>query len=209
MFLSAESLELMADRDRILGLPGEDVRFLAYQFAAKWRHGMAGNSWLYMPGFFAVALAGWHWARSQPMRQLWLLGLALALLADLSARLLAPSGASLVIQAFESESGVLCHGAAATPSWRGSFMGLYTLITWCSFVIGSQQALSRRSLRPLVLAVVLTVVLALIRPWTVGDFTELWLQALLDGNQVAIVSLLAIPALAALLVGYQAKEKIA
>lgn len=207
MFLSAECLELMADSDRILGRPGENARFIAYQFAANWRHGMAGNSWLYMPGFYAVALAGWYWARSLPMRRLWLQGLALALLADLSARLLAPTGALLVIQAFEYKSGFLCHGAAATPSLRGSFVGLYTLITWCSFVIGCQQALCRQSLRPLLPAVVLTLALALIRPWTAGDFTELWLRAVLDGNQVAIVSLLAIPALAALLVCYQIQGK--
>ena len=207
MFLSAECLELMADSDRILGLPGEKARFLAYQFAASWRHGMAGNSWLYMPGFFAAALAGWYWALARPRWRLWLQGLALALLAELSARLLAPTGESLVIQAFENSSGLLCHGAAPTPSLKGSLVGLYTLITWCSFVIGSQRALRRRSLRPLALAVVLTVALARIRPWTVGDFTELWFRAVLDGNSVAIVSLLAIPALAALLVVYQIQGK--
>src|SRR5688572_3477612 len=203
MFLSAECLELMADSDQILGTPGENAKLLAYQFAASWRHGMAGNSWLYMPGFFGAALAGWYWALGRPRWRLWLQGLALALLADLSARLLAPTGASLVIQAFENSSGFFCHGAAPTPSLKGSFVGLYTLITWCSFVIGSQRALSRRSLRPLALAVVLAVALARIRPWTVGDFTELWFRAVLDGNQVAMVSLLAIPVLAALLVVYQ------
>jgi hypothetical protein len=207
MFLSAECLELMADSDRILGPPGENARFVAYQFAAHWRHGMAENSWLYMPGFFAVALAGWHWAVGQPMRRLWLQGLALALAADLSARLLAPAGALLVIQGFEHKTGFLCQGAVATPSLRGSLVGLYTLITWCSFVIGSQRALSRRSLRPLLLTVILTLALALIRPWTVGDFTGCWLRAVLDGNKIAIVSLLAIPALAALLVCYQIQDK--
>ena len=207
MFLSAESLELMADSDQIRGTQGENAKLLAYQFAASWRHGMAGNSWLYMPGFFAAALAGWYWALARPRWRLWFQGFALVLLADLSARLLAPTGASLVIQAFENSSGFLCHGATPTPSLKGSFIGLYTLITWCSFVIGSQRALSRRSLRPFALAVILAVALARIRPWTVGDFTELWLQALHDGNPVAIVSLLAIPVLAALLVVYQIQGK--
>ena len=54
MFFAAATLERTADLGGISAPPGREVRLLAYEYAARWRHGMAGNSPLYMPGFFAV-----------------------------------------------------------------------------------------------------------------------------------------------------------
>jgi hypothetical protein len=203
MFFSAESLELEADRDLIQGPQNGNARFAAYQFAAKWRHGMAGNSWLYMPGFFASALAAWHWALGQPARLLWMQVLPVSLSALLTAKLLAPAGTVLVIKTFEYSTGFLCAGTPAGPTLRGALVALYTLLTWCSVVIGSQLALCRRALRPLAVPVILNVVLALIRPWTVGDLSALWLQNVRAGEPVAIGSFLAILLSAALLVSHQ------
>ena len=53
MFLSADPLEQVAPSAA------------AWRFASDWRHGMAGNSWLYMPGFFATAAALWLYARTE------------------------------------------------------------------------------------------------------------------------------------------------
>ena len=57
MFFAAATLEQTAELGWISAPPGRDARAVAYEFAARWRHGMAGNSPLYMPGFFAVAIA--------------------------------------------------------------------------------------------------------------------------------------------------------
>lgn len=61
MFLAADSLEQLAAS----GAFG-DAREAqaAFAFAASWRHGMAGNSPVYMPGFFAVAIAAWIWSET-------------------------------------------------------------------------------------------------------------------------------------------------
>jgi hypothetical protein len=60
MFLSTDPLEQMAaEIQATRGLPAAD----AFQFAAAWRHGMAGNSWVFMPGFFVTAAAVWLHAR--------------------------------------------------------------------------------------------------------------------------------------------------
>ncbi len=209
MFFSAESLELAADWDRIQGPRNGNARFAAYQFAAKWRHGMAGNSWLYMPGFFASALAAWHWALGQPARLLWMEVLPVSLSALLTAKLLAPAGTVLVIKTFESSTGLLCPGTPAGPTFCGALVALYTLLTWCSFVIGSQLAFYRRSLCSLAVPVILNVVLALIRPWTVGDFSALWLQNVRVGDLVAISSFLAILLSAALLASHQTADQVA
>src|SRR5687768_10596337 len=61
MFSAAATLEHTAELGGISASTGRDAHAIAYEFAARWRHGMAGNSPLYMPGFFVVAIATWFW----------------------------------------------------------------------------------------------------------------------------------------------------
>ena len=64
MFLAAAPLETLAATGGLAGRHEADVVAEGYRVAADWRHGMAGNSPLYMPGFFALAVAAWFWADS-------------------------------------------------------------------------------------------------------------------------------------------------
>src|SRR5687767_1308759 len=69
MFFAAATLERTAELGWISPSPGRDARAVAYDFAARWRHGMAGNSPIYMPGFFAVAIAMWFWSAGKSLRR--------------------------------------------------------------------------------------------------------------------------------------------
>jgi hypothetical protein len=63
MFLSVVHLEAPGN---VAGGANDTLHLEAVlQFAADWRHGMAGNSPIYMPGFFALAAAAWYWTRNQ------------------------------------------------------------------------------------------------------------------------------------------------
>jgi hypothetical protein len=78
--------------------------------------------------------------------------------------------------------------------------GVLTLISWNSFVLSGQIAITRKSFRPLFVPAALSVALILTRPFTVGDLTSLWRQRIWQGDMVAIFSALLIPLLSALLV---------
>jgi hypothetical protein len=60
-------------------------------------------------------------------------------------------------------------------------------------VVACRRALARRSLVPLLIVPPMTVVLALIRPWTVGDFTALWIARASDADPIALTSAIAVP----------------
>ncbi|MBA3440877.1 MAG: hypothetical protein H0T92_13510 [Pyrinomonadaceae bacterium] len=205
MFLAAEGLERMAEAGRISGSLAVDTKAIAYGFAAEWRHGMAGGWPLYMPGFFATAIATWVWSCGRPLRRLLAEGITVMALAALTAKLFAHIGTRYIIEAFEHQTNLQCEGVLLGSTVVGSGLGLYTLLTWSTVIIAGQRAVASRSVWPLWLPVVLNVVLAQIRPWTVGDFTELWGRRVLQGDGVAIISLLLVPSAAAFLVWYQLK----
>jgi hypothetical protein len=196
MFLASECLERLADAGAVSGA-APAARDAAYAFAAEWRHGMAGGCPLYMPGFFATAAAVWFWARGRPARALLLEGGAALLLATAAAAVLAPYGAAWVVEAFERRTGFACGVGPYAPTALGGALGAYTLVTWASFIIAGQRALARMSLRPFWVPFALNAVLAVVRPVTVGDFTSLWWARALDGDPVAVLSLAAVPGLAA------------
>ena len=125
------------------------------------------------------------------------------LLAALTAKLLAPIGTRCIIEAFQHQTNLQCEGILLGSTVVGSGLGLYTLLTWCTGVIASERALASRSVWPLWLPIALNLVLAKVRPWTVGDFTALWWQRALHGDGVAILSLLLVPGAAAFLGWYQ------
>ena len=201
MFLAASALEQQAEAQEV----APHVREHAFRFAADWRHGMAGNSPLYMPGFFALAIATWVWAGSRASRRLLFEG-ALVLAVSLAmASAAAGRGGETVVRAFVASTGVAlaADGSGshlpALPALAAVLAGLYTAIAWMSFVCGCRFALHRRSWRPLMPAAVLAIALMFVRTWTVDDFTSLWTERASAGNPVAIGSLVAIPALACLL----------
>lgn len=199
MFLAADPLERMADAGHMVGDPVAS-RARAYRFAADWRHGMAGNSPLYMPGFFALAAAAWFWAASRSTRRLLTEGTTVLVAALGIAWLAVPTGAVTVVEAFHREVGDRVLGIPPAWSGRAALDGMYTAATWTVFVVGSRQAIARRSIWRLAPAAVMALVLVFVRPWTVGDFSSLWIDRAAAGDVVAVWSLVAMPALATLLV---------
>ena len=198
MFLAASALELQAVDSGVAPL----VRERAFRFAADWRHGMAGNSPLYMPGFFALAVTTWVWAGSRNWHRLLVDG-ALALTVSLVvATVVAKPGGEAVVRAFAMSTGLPLptgHVVSHLPALAPVLAGLYTAIAWMSFVCGCRFALRLRSWLPLVPAALLTIPLTFVRTWTVDDFTSLWLERAAAGDLVAVGSLVAIPVVGSLL----------
>jgi hypothetical protein len=195
MFLSADPLEQLADR---YGSQAE----VAMEFAARWRHGMAGNSPLYLPGFITTAAAVWMFARGQPRTIVQAAGVAAAaIVAFVAAAALAPWGTESVLRAFHAHTGATTSASVPAASFHAATIGGYTLLTWTTFVICARTALVRRSLRPFVLPAALTVGLVLVRPWTADDFTSHWAAQVIEGDPVAWASLLSAVGVGAALVG--------
>jgi hypothetical protein len=205
MFLAAAPLERMAVAGHFAGGSRLAVD-AAFAFAADWRHGMAGNSPLYMPGFFALAAATWVWCDHRRWPQLAIERAASLAGALMLAWLAAPFGTSAVVDAFASAWQTAATSALPQPGLHAAAAGCYTALAWSVFVGGCRQALLRRTWWPLAPAPVLAVVLAAARPWTVGDFTALWLSRAGDADAVAVGSLLAIPATSAVLAAYHRRR---
>lgn len=203
MFFSSEGLEVMAMKGWISGLSTHDAALIAMKFASDWRHGMTSGWLLYMPGFFASAIATWLCSETRPLRRVITEITAVTLLAALTASLLAPAGSLLVIESFHRETGFSCRSESAGQSVIGTFRGLLTLVFWSSLVICGQRGLIRRSLNPLVIPAGLGLLLAGVRPVTVDDLTVLWIHRVIAGDVVAIISLTLMPCTATLLIWRQ------
>jgi hypothetical protein len=199
MFFAAATLEQTAELGWIAASPGQDAHAVAYEFAARWRHGMAGNSPVYMPGFFAVAIASWFWCAGKSLSRTLAEGLLLLVTAAVCAALLAPYAAPRVLSDFVAQERVSVSHVSSSGTWRTSAQGVYTLLTWSTVVIASRWSIRLRSLKPLLIPLGLNLVLALVRPWTVADFTSLWLRQTLDGQPTAVISFLLVPMIASLL----------
>jgi hypothetical protein len=190
MFLAVAPLEQLADT----GLIPVDKREV-YRFAADWRHGMAGNAPLFMPGFLVIAATAWYAVAQQSIAKLaWsltaTLGLALVL-----AWLAAPIGGAIVLADFARAFGRSPIETVPAPAFTAVLAGVYTAFTWTTFVVASRYALRRRSVRPLAPVALLGIILAFARPWTVGDFTTLWTTRAATADPTATGSLLATIAL--------------
>jgi hypothetical protein len=199
MFFVAGGLERLAELGHIIGPASLNVKATVFDFAARWRHGMAGGWPLYMPGFFVTAAALWPRAVGLSLRRVVAECAVTGALAVVAAWLLAPCGASLALDSFHSETGLRCEGIWPGVTGRVVGQGVFTLISWNSFVLASHLAIIRKSFRPLIVPAALSVALILIRPFTVGDFTSLWAQRVRQADPVAIFSALLIPLLSALL----------
>ena len=175
MFLAADPLEQAVNSAAAL------------RFASDWRHGMTGNSFLYMPGFFATAGALWLFRGTGHRSRLAGPLLALCAIAAVAALLGAAGGARMAASDFETLTLTPVPGLPR-PSLPGAARGLYTLATWSVFVLACRSALERRTWRPFVLPGIMAIGLAVIRPWTVGDFTSLWRDRATAGDPVACAS---------------------
>lgn len=196
MFFAAATLERTADLGGVSAPAGEDARAVAYEFAAKWRHGMAGNSPIYMPGFFAVAIAVWFWCAGRSVQRMLAEGAILIIAASVCAALLAPFAAPRVTNAFVTQVGFTVSRVTSSGTWVASAQGVYSLLTWSIGIIAVRLSIRLRSLKPLLIPLVLNLVLALVRPWTVADFTSLWVKQALEGETVAVISFLLVPIIA-------------
>lgn len=200
MFFTAGGLERLAERGLISGPPGADVKLLAFDFAARWRHGMTGGWPLYMPGFFITAVAVWFWVYGLTWRKIVAEYAVITALAVLVAMLLSPHSIGFVLDAFQWQTGLQCEGQAFAIAGRVMVQGLFTLINWSSFVGASQFCLVQKSFRPLLLPAGLSLLLIFIRPFTADEFTTFWVRQILQGEAVAIFSALLIPTLSVLFI---------
>lgn len=199
MFFAASTLERTAELGGISVPPGQDARALAYEFAAKWRHGMAGNSPLYMPGFFASAIAIWFWCAGRSLPRMLLEGAILISIASVCATLLASFTAARILHDFVAQEGVTVSHATSSGTWVAYAQGVYSLVTWSTVIIAARFSIRLRSLKPLLVPLALNLVLAFVRPWTVADFTSRWVRQALDGETVAVISFLLVPIISAFL----------
>ena len=191
MFFSTQGLELMADAG---DLPVD--RATAYRYAAEWRHGLAGEWPLFVPGFFAVAVATWFWAFGRSVRALLPRLAGYMAVATLVALGLSGAGRDIVLRDFLRETGVCARAAPVWPSMQGIGIGLYTLAAWNAVILASHRALWWRSLWPLAVPVAMDAVLIVIRPFTFGDLVKTWWERSAHGDPTAVVSLAGVPLLA-------------
>lgn len=194
MFLAADPLEQLAAADRFAGAV-PDAQELARSYAALWRHGMAGNSPLYMPGFFAVAATAWWWSHAKRVSRMWVEGSAVMWCALAFAAIVSTAVDDRVLAAFEQRFALRHKGAAPFPSMWAAAAAAYTLATWTIFVVSCRHALARRAWRPLWPVPLMTLGLVAIRTWTLDDVQTIWIQRLLNGHPAAVASTAAIPIL--------------
>jgi hypothetical protein len=199
MFFAAATLERTADLGWISVSGSRDARAIAYEFAARWRHGMSGNSPLYMPGFFAVALASWFWCDKKSLLRMLLEGFTLLAVAAVCAAVLARYAAPRIVSDFSEQAGVSISRFSTAGTGIAWAQGIYSLLTWTTVIIASRWSIKLRSPKPLLIPFVLNLILAFVRPWTVADLTSQWLNEALDGEPTAVISLLLVPILSAFL----------
>ena len=156
---------------------------------------MSGNSPLYMPGFFATAIAIWFWCAGKSVARMFAEGAIVIAVASVCATLLSPLGARLVLTDFQAQ-GFVVTDKASSGTWLAFAQGVYSLLTWSTLIIASRWAIKLRSPKPFLIPLLLNVVLALVRPWTVADFTSQWIREAAEGKPTAVVSFLLIPIIA-------------
>jgi hypothetical protein len=203
MFLSAESIVQMAGNGQVSGYGPGNIHLEAARFAARWKHGMAGNSPLYMPGFFCVGIFTWLGSLGRPIRKAVPNGVALMVAALPIAALLAPKGAQYAVRSFELVSGLSCTGSIPGYSLSGIAVSLYTLVTWEAGIFCVQLSVARRSIKFIAIPFIMNVILLRLRPWAVNDYLTQWMADVLDGLPIAILSLLAVPFFTLLLLACQ------
>lgn len=206
MFFSADGLEHSANAGYLYSSDGRDVARMASQYASDWRHGMSGGWPVYVPGFFAVAIATWVWPGQRSMKRLLVEALCISVASTVAAMFLAPAGTAQIVKAFRSDWDIQWIGSLAGPTSRGIIHGLNTLLTWTVFVLSSKKALRKKSFRPYWLPLALAIGLALTRPITADHLIWTWYQGILHADERAIASLLLVLLVAVCLALFQRWE---
>jgi len=190
MFFAADGLEHAANAGYLYSSDGRDVARIASQYASDWRHGMSGGWPVYVPGFFAVAIATWVWPGQSSVKRLLVEALFISAASTAAAMFLAPTGTAQILKAFRSDWDIQLIGNLTGPTNSGISHGLNTLLTWSVFVLSSKKALRRKSFRPFLLPLGLAIALALTRPITADRLMWTWCQRILRADERAIASLL-------------------
>jgi hypothetical protein len=206
-FFSAESIPLAAAHAQENGRIHATFRIDPETFAAQWKHGMTGDSPIYMPGFFVVGLITWLWALGRPMRRLAVEWLFVTMVAAVLAYVAAPLGAVRAVGSYERAAGVSLAGPVPAFSAAAAAVALFTLVTWNIGIYCLQQAVARRSFVPMIIPVVLNLGLIRVRPGAFIGYTSRWLLNLSVGDPVAVVSVAAIPTLLAAAIAYQLRAE--
>jgi len=197
MFLSVVQLEAIGQAAR--GASETWTARPVLQFVADWRHGMAGNSPLYMPGFFALAAAAWYWTRAQSLSRLLIHGVCALGAGACIAWLASPIGEAAATAAFERTFGVNA-ARLSSPVWQAGLVGAYTAACWTVFVVASKKALVQRTFRPFAVVPIPYVALVFTRTWSVNGLLATWCVRAADGDPIAVGSFVAIPVLTAIFV---------
>jgi hypothetical protein len=197
MYLASEGLERTAAGDG-----RAEVAAAAAEYSYLWRHGMVGGWPLFVPGFFAVAVATAVWAAGRAMLAVVLEGAGALLGATLVAKLLAPLGTDRLLPAFEAHAAVTIRAERLEATWSGALLGMLTVTSWAALIVAGQVALARRSVRPALVPLALYVALASLRPGALGDLLLPWGRRLVEGDWVAALSTALIPVLAVALWRY-------
>jgi hypothetical protein len=90
---------------------------------------MAENSPIYMPGFFAVAIAVWFWGAGKSFRRMLVEGLLLLGAATACATLLAPYSAPRILSDFVLQEGFSVFHSSSSGTWIAWAQGIYSLLT--------------------------------------------------------------------------------
>jgi hypothetical protein len=205
MFFVAATLERTADLNWI-SVAGRDAHVVTLDFAARWRHGMAGNSPIYMPGFFAVAIAGWFWCKQKSLGRTLSEGCAILGMATMCAALVAPYAAPRIISDFVAQEGASVLQISTKGTWVSLAQGVYSLLTWTALIVSSRWCIKLKSPKPLLIPVALNLILAFVRPWTVADFTSQWFREALAGETIAVFSFLLIPMIVTLVTWIELRQ---
>jgi hypothetical protein len=191
MFLASQGLERTAASDG-----RAEVIAAAEEYGYLWRHGMVGGWPLFVPGFFAVAIATAVWAGGRSPRTVAAEGIGVLMASTVVAKILAPIGTDRLVPAFEGYAAVSLPAEPLGSTWSGALLGMLTVTSWAALIVAVQVAVVRRSVRYVVVPLVLYLVLGSLRPGALGDLLRPWGRRLIDGDWVAAVSTLLIPVLA-------------
>lgn len=189
MFVASEGVVLLAKHG---ACTGPDVVVAAKHFASDWRHGMTGDSPLYLPGFFMLAATTWLWANDQPVRRLIREALPILGLATMVGIAFAPVGTEHLVQAFEARAAAVCTQATTTELslWR-LFLCLFTMTSWSTLIAGVNHAVTRRGWRILRVPAAFAATAIALRPPT--RWPVLWVRHIAAGDLVAVGSIIFIP----------------
>jgi hypothetical protein len=207
MFFAAEAVPQAAAAAAADGTAPGSLALEAARFAAQWKHGMTGNSPIYMPGFFAVGLLTWLWSLGRPLRRLAIEWVVLAAAATVVGAWLSPLGAARALRGFQEMHPVALPGLPAGFTTASAGVSLFTLLTWSAGIVCLQRSIARRSVAPMSAPLILNLLLVRLRPGAASEYTSRWVANLAEGDPVAIASLIAVPVLLALVISYQLRSE--